>query len=126
LVVSSVGYGLCLAPVVSVATAHVGAHETGVASALLNSSRQVGAALGLAALGTVAADRTGRAETPQSLTSGYALGLTLDAVLLIGAVVIALTVLRRSTRKATGPTDASTSDPIDPTQDIELEGSAMS
>jgi EmrB/QacA subfamily drug resistance transporter len=126
LVVSSVGYGLCLAPVVSVATAHVGAHETGVASALLNSSRQVGAALGLAALGTVAADRTGRAETPQSLTSGYALGLTLDAALLIGAVVIALTVLRRSTRKATGPTDASTSDPIDPTQDIELEGSAMS
>jgi EmrB/QacA subfamily drug resistance transporter len=126
LVVSSIGYGLCLAPVVSVATANVGAHETGVASALLNSSRQVGAALGLAALGTAAYHRTGRAETPQSLTNGYALGLTLDAVLLIGAVVIALTVLRRTSRKTTGPSEPSNVDPIDPTQDIELEGSALS
>jgi EmrB/QacA subfamily drug resistance transporter len=130
LVVSSVGYGLCLAPVVSVATGHVGAAETGVASALLNSSRQVGAALGLAALGTVAYQRTGGAATPESLAGGYALGLTLDAVLLIGAVVVALIVLRRPTGKSSDlidPADSSGSiDPTDPPQDIELEGSALS
>jgi EmrB/QacA subfamily drug resistance transporter len=130
LVVSSVGYGLCLAPVVSVATAHVGAHETGVASALLNSSRQVGAALGLAALGTAAYHRTGHAGTPQALTHGYALGLTLDAVLMVAAVVVALTVLRGPTRRSRGRTEASISsgstDPIDPSDDIELEGSALS
>jgi len=95
--------------VVSVATAHVGAHETGVASALLNSSRQFGAALGLAALGTAAYHRTGHAETPQSLTNGYALGLTLDAVLLVAAVVVALTVLRRATPETTGLTEPSNS-----------------
>jgi EmrB/QacA subfamily drug resistance transporter len=129
LVVSSVGYGLCLAPVVSVATANVSAHERGVASALLNSSRQVGAALGLAALGTAAYHRTGHAETPQSLTNGYALGLTLDAVLLVVAVVVAVTALRQPTRKAIGPTEPSNSsesiDPIDPPHGIEFEGSAL-
>jgi Na+/melibiose symporter-like transporter len=105
LVVSSVGYGLCLAPVVSVATAHVGSHESGVASALLNSSRQVGAALGLAALGTAAFHRTGYADTPRALTEGYALGLTLDAVLLVIAVLVALAVLRQPARTATSPTE---------------------
>ncbi|TYC64541.1 MFS transporter, partial [Streptomyces sp. CB01881] len=66
-VVTSVGIGLCLAPAVSIATAGVAAHETGSASGLLNSTRQIGASLGLAALGTAAHDRTGRHVTPVSL-----------------------------------------------------------
>lgn len=94
--VAGVGFGLCLAPVVSIATAGVAAHETGTASGLLNSSRQIGASLGLAALGTAAHHRTGRLTTPDALSDGYGLGLTLGAVLLIAAVVIALTVLRRT------------------------------
>ncbi|GAA0239678.1 MFS transporter [Actinomadura nitritigenes] len=95
-VVASVGFGLCLAPIVSTATTGVAPHEAGAASGLLNSVRQIGASLGLAALGTAAHDRTGDAVTPASLSDGYAFGFTLGAVLLLGAVVIALTVLRRS------------------------------
>ncbi|MET9247912.1 MFS transporter [Nonomuraea sp. NPDC003709] len=95
-IVAGVGFGLCLGPVVSTATVGVAAHETGTASGLLNSSRQIGASLGLAALGTVAHNRTGRAVTPETLNDGYALGLSLGAVLLLGAVLIALTVLRRT------------------------------
>ncbi|MDX6280791.1 MAG: hypothetical protein QOH03_1862, partial [Kribbellaceae bacterium] len=49
-IVTSIGFGLCLGPVVSLATAGVSAHETGTASGLLASSRQIGASLGLAAL----------------------------------------------------------------------------
>ncbi|MBB5782253.1 MFS transporter [Nonomuraea jabiensis] len=93
-IVAGVGFGLCLGPVVSTATVGVAAHETGAASGLLNSSRQIGASLGLAVLGTVAHDRTGQAVTPEALNDGYALGLSLGAVLLLGAVLIALTVLR--------------------------------
>ncbi|SPT49984.1 Spectinomycin tetracycline efflux pump [Actinomadura madurae] len=93
---ASVGFGLCLAPVVSTGTTGVAAHETGTASALLNSSRQIGASLGLAALGTAAQHRTGRAGTPEALNDGYALGMILGAGLLVGAVVIAFTVLRRT------------------------------
>jgi EmrB/QacA subfamily drug resistance transporter len=92
-IVASIGFGLCLGPVVSTATFGVAPDEAGAASGLLNSSRQIGAALGLAALGTAAHDRTGRIATPRTLNDGYALGLTLGAALLLVAVLIALTVL---------------------------------
>ncbi len=99
-IIASVGFGLCLGPVVSTATAGVAAHETGTASGLLNSSRQIGAAVGLAALATVAQDRTGHRATLGALTQGYALGLIVSAALLVAAVLIALTVLRRTSPPA--------------------------
>lgn len=74
----------------------VAPHEAGTASGLLNSSRQIGASLGLAALGAAAHDRTGSTITPENLSDGYALGLTLGAALLAGAVLMALAVLPRS------------------------------
>ncbi|MFD0737615.1 MFS transporter [Planotetraspora mira] len=95
-IVASVGFGLCLGQVVSIGTTGVALNETGTASGLLNSSRQIGASLGLAVLGTVAHDRTGQAVTPEALNDGYALGLTLGAVLLVAAVLVALSVLRRT------------------------------
>ncbi|MEV0236441.1 MFS transporter [Nonomuraea sp. NPDC050786] len=95
-IVVGVGFGLCLGPVVSTATAGVAPHETGTASGLLNSSRQIGASLGLAVLGTAAHHRTGPIATPETLNDGYALGMTLGAALLVAAVLIALTVLRRT------------------------------
>ncbi|WP_051362592.1 MFS transporter [Amycolatopsis thermoflava] len=86
-IVTSVGFGLCLGPVVSVATGGVAPGEAGTASGLLNSSRQIGASLGLAALGTAAHSRSG---TP---VDGYAFGLALGAGLLVVAVLIALTLV---------------------------------
>ncbi|MFG2004028.1 MFS transporter [Spirillospora sp. NPDC048911] len=93
-ILASVGFGLCLGPLVSIATAGVASHEAGTASGLLNSSRQIGASLGLAALGTAAHDRTGRTVTPEALSDGYTFGLALCAVLLVAAVLVALTVLK--------------------------------
>ncbi|MEU8174466.1 MFS transporter [Microbispora hainanensis] len=94
--VTSVGFGLCLGPVVSAATVGVAPGETGMASGLLSSSRQIGASFGLAALGTAAHARTGPSTTIEGLTQGYALGMTLSAALLAGAVLIAVTVLPRT------------------------------
>ncbi|GAA3263225.1 MFS transporter [Nonomuraea helvata] len=111
-IVVGVGFGLCLGPVVSTATAGVAPHETGTASGLLNSSRQIGASLGLAVLGTAAHHRTGRIATPETLNDGYALGLTLGAALLVAAVLIALTVLRRTSPPR--PEQAAQTDDRDP------------
>ncbi|WP_344821346.1 MFS transporter [Actinocorallia longicatena] len=105
-IIASVGFGLCLGPVVSIATAGVAPGETGTASALLNSSRQIGASLGLAALGTAAHDRTGHAVTTEALNDGYALGLTLGAVILAAVALLALALPR-----GTGP--ASWAEPAD-------------
>ena len=58
LVLVGLGMGLSFVPLTLSAVASVGSHETGLASALLNTSQQVGGSLGLAALVTVAATVT--------------------------------------------------------------------
>ena len=93
---ASIGFGISLGPVVSIATAGVATHQVGTASALLNSSRQLGGSIGLAVLGTAAYRRTGAVVTTDSLNDGYALALTLDAAFVLAAVVVALAVLRAS------------------------------
>ncbi|MFJ7243107.1 MFS transporter [Kitasatospora sp. NPDC098652] len=105
--VTSVGTGLVLAPVAAAATTGVAPREAGAASGLLNSSRQLGGCVGLAALATLAAHRTGSvtgsstgATTgpgagPAALDAGYALGLAAGAVLFALAAVVAVTVLPR-------------------------------
>ncbi|GAB2511348.1 MFS transporter [Paramicrobacterium agarici] len=110
---ASIGFGLCLGPVVSTATMGVAPHETGMASGLLNSSRQLGAAIGLAALGTAAARYAGPHPSAHELTGGYVLGLVWCAALLVTASVIALIVLRpqRSEQAAARRTHARSTHP---------------
>ncbi|NEY31313.1 MFS transporter, partial [Streptomyces sp. PRKS01-65] len=98
---TSVGAGLVLAPVTAAATTGIAPHEAGMASAVLNSSRQLGGCVGLAALATVAAHRTGEATDPAALNDGYALGLAVTATLFLFATVVAIGVLPR--RRATAP-----------------------
>lgn len=95
-IVSSIGIGLCLAPAVSLATSGVAEHETGSASGLLNSTRQIGASLGLAALGTAANNRTDGVPTAEALNDGYAFGMTIGAGVVIVGLVIAFTMLPRT------------------------------
>src|ERR1700749_86675 len=55
LLVIGVGMGCIFAPAIATATLGVPVHETGVASAMVNTSQQVGGAVGLALLSTVSA-----------------------------------------------------------------------
>lgn len=85
------GMGLGTTPLAVLATGHVPAADAGLASGLINTSRTMGGALGLAALSTVAAWATAGSTTPAALTAGYATAFRVAVcVLLTTALVMTL------------------------------------
>ena len=54
----SIGMGLFFVPITLIATTNVANEDAGLASGLFNTSQQVGGALGLAVLSTLAADKS--------------------------------------------------------------------
>jgi EmrB/QacA subfamily drug resistance transporter len=107
LVLASVGIGLTFMPMTLLATATVEESEAGVASGLLNTAQQIGGALGLAVLSTLAADQTtstldglGRApsaaDQASALVDGFQVALlTAGGLMLAGALLIAALLRRR-------------------------------
>ena len=100
------GMGMSFVPLTLSAVAGVRHDQAGLASALLNTSQQVGGALGLSVLGTVAATATARIVgrfapghlTPlvqaSAITHGYTDAFTVGAGMALAAVVIAVLVIR--------------------------------
>jgi EmrB/QacA subfamily drug resistance transporter len=89
LVLTAAGIGLLLPAVSIAATADVAADVQGAAASLLTTSQQVGAALGVATLATVAASRT---SAGASISGGYSTAYVISAIaMIVAAVVVALT-----------------------------------
>src|SRR6201999_799129 len=55
LILAGLGFGLIFAPAIATATLGVPAHEAGIASAMVNTSQQVGGSVGVALLSTITA-----------------------------------------------------------------------
>lgn len=90
------GVGLAATPLAALATAGAEPADAGLVSGLINTSRTMGGALGLAVLSTVAAARTGGGTGPGELAAGYALAFRTGAgVLVTGAVLMLLLLPRR-------------------------------
>ena len=99
MVLLGVGAGLSFPALSTLAMSGATASDAGLASGLLNTTVQVGGAVGLAVLATLSTEHTaGRLadgeSTASALTSGYQLAFTVAAVLLVAAVVVAAAVLR--------------------------------
>ena len=102
------GFGLAFPAMITLAMSGASDTDAGVASGLVNTTQQVGAALGVAVLSTLAASRTGHllaAGRPaaEALTGGYQVAFGTGAGLAAAALVLAAVVLRpagsrRSTR----------------------------
>jgi MFS family permease len=97
------GAGIVVVPTSVAAMSGVDAARHGVASALLNSSRQLGGALGFAVIAAVAANATYRSlasgDAPgTALTSGFHVGFAVSAGLVLAGLVAALLLLREDGR----------------------------
>jgi EmrB/QacA subfamily drug resistance transporter len=99
---NGIGAGLTFVGCTSLGLRGVAPRDSGVASGLLNTSVQCGAALGVAALAAIASAVTRSQQTGHAhavtLTNGYAAGLLAGAVIYAaGAIVAALTINARLT-----------------------------
>ena len=82
----------------------MGNHDAGVASAVINTSQQVGGSLGTALMNTVAVTATsaylaanaalGEAALPDALTEGYTQAFLVGGILLLIAAVVVLVMIR--------------------------------
>ncbi len=104
--VTSIGMGLTFVPVTLLATTNVPAGDAGLASGLFNTSQQIGGALGLAILSTLAATRTSHkvdalghkasfTERASATISGYHLAFFVGGGLMAIAVVLLATLIRK-------------------------------
>jgi EmrB/QacA subfamily drug resistance transporter len=96
LILVGAGIGMSFVPMTLAATAGVPVHEAGLASGLINTTRQIGGALGLAIMATAAATATshqihGTHASGSALTAGYTWAFAIaGGGLVIGALLALL------------------------------------
>ena len=91
------GIAVCFPSLMTLAMSGVAPSEAGLASGLVNTTVQVGGALGLAVLATVAASETDGAGLA-ALNHGFHVAYVIAAVLVGAAIVVAALVLRPERR----------------------------
>jgi hypothetical protein len=96
----AVGLGFSFVPISIAALAGIHAHEAGLASGLINTTQQIGGALGIAALSTIATSRTTHAAEHGSaqasaLVTGFHGAFWAGVIVAALGIVAALTLIRR-------------------------------
>jgi EmrB/QacA subfamily drug resistance transporter len=103
MILLALGIGTSFPALMTLAMSGATQSDAGLASGLVNTTAQVGGALGLAVLATLSSTRSatliGRGEaTASALTSGYHLAFLIGAGLVLAGIVVAATVLETPKR----------------------------
>jgi EmrB/QacA subfamily drug resistance transporter len=101
IVLVSIGMGMTFVPVTLIATSGIEAGDAGLASGLLNTSQQVGGALGLAILSTLATSKTTSSlesgtDNAHALVDGFHIAYLAGAAFLFAGAVLLALMLKRS------------------------------
>jgi EmrB/QacA subfamily drug resistance transporter len=117
-VLLGLGAGLSFLPLTTIAMAEVPPADAGLASGIVNASLQISGAIGIAALGTVAAERAkvlvGQGQHHlQALTGGFNLAWALGAGAVVAGALIALVWLRRPATPETETVQLPEREPIE-------------
>jgi MFS family permease len=110
-VVLGLGIGGSFPALMALAMTGAGPEDAGLASGLVNTTAQVGGALGLAVLATVASTQSHDlirhgTSTAAALTSGYHVAFWIGAGLVAVAIAVAVFVLERGPAEAPAPARA--------------------
>ena len=95
MIIASLGMGAIFMPLTLIATTGLDNEDQGLASGLFNTSQQVGGALGLAILSTIAASHTSDPSSPASLVHGFHYAFLGAAVLVGLSLVVFVALLRK-------------------------------
>jgi EmrB/QacA subfamily drug resistance transporter len=112
------GGGLTLPALMTLGMADATPEDSGLASGMFNMTQQVGGALGLAVLTTLAASRTQRLlagghSQAVALTGGYRLAFAVGAALVVSGILLATLVLRTRRAASSGTVEAAPAGTID-------------
>ncbi len=94
MILGALGMGAVFMPLTLVATTGLEDEDQGLASGLFNTSQQVGGALGLAILSTIAAGRT-HGNSAAALVHGFHYAFVGAAVFVAGGLVVMVALLRK-------------------------------
>jgi EmrB/QacA subfamily drug resistance transporter len=111
MVLLGTGAGVSFPALMTLAMSGANDADAGLASGLVNTTMQVGGALGIAVLATLASSRTDSlrdsgAGAADALTGGYHLAFTVSAVLVALGALVAATVLQRESRARESASEA--------------------
>jgi EmrB/QacA subfamily drug resistance transporter len=99
-ILAAIGLGFAFVPVTIAAVSGIADREQGLASGLINTSQQVGGALGLAILAAIANSVIGSTETPDSLVEGFQAAFAVGAGFAILGLLATLLLVRTSDSRA--------------------------
>jgi EmrB/QacA subfamily drug resistance transporter len=108
MVLLGTGAGACFPALMGVAMSGATPSDAGLASGLVNTTAQVGGALGLAVLATLSASHSNKLladgdSTAVALTGGYHLAFWIASALVLAGIAVAVTVLRPQPMLASQP-----------------------
>jgi len=100
LIITGFGLGLAFVPIIGLGTGDAEERDGGLASGLMTTAQQIGGAIGIAALITIATDHTTNAlhsgtSLASALTDGFQTAFHVEAGIIATAALLALILLRR-------------------------------